>query len=95
MELLVFQTDGAAKHFAIASDTEVHEIEDEEVQVIHGVRDRRTGSQFAFPSSPDIDPYEDGYTEFVYDYSKMKKVHNYDWKWVEVAVFAYDAGTKK
>ncbi|CAG7831213.1 unnamed protein product [Allacma fusca] len=47
------------------------------------------------PNSPDIDPYEDGFEELVYDYDKMKRVHNYDWKWVDVAVFKFDGDTRR
>ena len=47
------------------------------------------------PGSPDIDPYEDGAEDLVFDYDKMKRVHNYDWQWVEVAVFKYDPETRR
>jgi len=70
-------------------------LSDEEIYVLHDARNIVTGSQRFHPESPDIDPYEDGYSEFVFDYDKMKKVHNYDWKWVEVAIFAYDPERRK
>lgn len=47
------------------------------------------------PSSPDIDPYEDGMEQYVLDFDKMKKVHIYDWRWVDVAVFDYHPGQNK
>ncbi|ODM98022.1 Dynein heavy chain 1, axonemal [Orchesella cincta] len=47
------------------------------------------------PASPDIDPFEDGLDQYVLDFDKMKKVHIYDWRWVDVAVFDYHPGQNK
>lgn len=47
------------------------------------------------PDSPDIDPFEDGLDQLVLDYDKMKKVHIYDWRWADVAVFDYHPSYNK
>lgn len=47
------------------------------------------------PSSPDTDVLTDGHEKYVYEFDKMKKVHVYDWKWVDVAVFDHDPETDR
>lgn len=47
------------------------------------------------PGSPDIDPFEDGFETYVVDFDKMRKTHIYDWRWADVAVFDYNAETRK
>jgi len=52
----------------------------------------------AFPTRPessDIDPLVEGHEKYIYEFHKMKKVHVYDWKWVDVAVFDYDTTKRK
>lgn len=47
------------------------------------------------PTSPDIDALVEGHEKYVFEFDKMKKVHVYDWKWVDVAVFDYDPETER
>lgn len=49
----------------------------------------------SIPDSPDIDPFEDDMEQYVIDFEKMKKVHIYDWRWVDVAVFDYHPSQNK
>jgi hypothetical protein len=47
------------------------------------------------PSSPDNDALLDGHEKYVFEFEKMKKVHVYDWKWADVAVFDYNEKTNR
>jgi len=48
------------------------------------------GGSAGTSGSPDVDYYEFAGGSIIYDYNKMKRVHQYNWKWAEVAIFEYD-----
>lgn len=66
-----------------------------DVQILRRISTTMNSKGIAVPSSPDTEPLdEEGYLDLVFEYNKMKKTHNYDWRWVEVAVFDYNPKTR-